>query len=1330
MNRRDQQGFFTKAAALGASYVLGAFNDNFFKQAVLLLAVGLGLERYQAWGTVLFALPFVLFSAWGGWLADRFPKKNIVVAAKSLELLAMLVGAWGIVHLHWPAIMLMLFCMGGSSTLFSPALNGSIPELFPAAQVPKVNGFFKLCTTVSILLGVMLAGWALDRTWLDTSIPFGRWLVAGGVICAAVLGLISTVRIPLWPASDRPAPAFPWLGAWNSLKDFHTLRRDPALRLCIVADATFYGISSLALLLINALGRQELGFSNTQTSLLPTALLIGICVGSLLATRGTVQSWRRWLCPACSGIGLALIAAFGVVQAPLAPQMLFWGLFAAYTAAGLCGGFFIIPVSSFIQVRPESHAKGHVLGISNCLSFTAIMLAGAVAWGLTLVQASTAHLLLGFCILASAFVFALLICGLSREADDGLPPGQPRLTRLLLALARTLLALRYRVTVNGLDQLQENGRPLLFLPNHVALSDPMLVSVLLARFQPRPLADEAQVNRPLIRPVMQLVRPVIKPDLLELGGRSRRMAAAAVEEALNRCIEALKQGDNLLFYPAGMLTQDGKEHLGGKSGVLRLVRAVPECRVILVRTRGLWGSSFSYATGKPDTLRGLALGALRLLVNGLFFMPRRAVRITFQEMDSLPVQEGAQALNRVLESWYEAEAEQGTLVPYYFWQGSASRPLPAQSEDNRGKTTGEAALPSALQEQVYALIRSFLGEDAPDLQPEMRLSADLGIDSLNLTELAVQLEQATGHSVVRLEELVTVADCVRAAAGLLSGTATVPEAPASWFAPAEGEAEGLQVPDAPNLPLAILRQAQKRPTGLILTDAQATLSWRDFWLKAVALALLLRRRCPESRIGLLLPASTAASLCWLAALLAGKTPVLLNWTTGPANFAHCVRLVEVKTILTSRRLLDRLKEQGFDQGPATEAGASFFCLEEAAGMPLTLKVSALLRSRLALAGWEGLAVPAAIPETAAILFTSGSESAPKGVPLSHENILSNCRDITEIAAFTSHDRMLAMLPPFHSLGLTVNLVLPLCFGLPAVMHPNPTEAALLVRLCRLWRPTITVAPPSFLDAMLQQASPGDLRSLRLGVVGAETCPARVYQAFAQATGGALVEGYGVTECAPVISVNRPEAPQPGTIGLPLPSVQVALVSPEGEMQRVPAGQTGMLMVRGPNVFSGYVQAAGQPAPASPFVHFEGQSWYRTGDLVRQRTDGVLVFAGRLGRFVKLGGEMLSLPQMEQVLLEYVAKRDAGQPQESETPGPALAVVSVEGEGQPELVLVSRVGISLAEANQALRSAGLSALYALRRVLIVENLPLLGSGKTDYRAVQGMLAKASHSGAPR
>ena len=377
-----------QSAALGASYTLGTFNDNFFKQAALLLAVSLGYSGFQAWGTFLFALPFVLFSAWAGWLADRFPKKYLVTAAKCLELAAMLAGAWGILSLNWTAMLLMLFCMGASSTLFSPALNGSIPEIFPPHSVPRVNALFKLFTTASILLGVMLAGAALDRQWVDTPDSFralagGRGRGAGGRA-----GLAGAALVPYRPAVPcRERPPFPWLGTWDSLNDFLRLRRDRALALVIAADAFFYFISTLVLLEINALGVRELGFSKTVTSLLPTALMLGICAGSLLAARGTPRSWRRWLVPSCCGIGCALLAAGFAPQLPQGTR--FWSLLLMYGAAGMCGGLYLIPVSSFIQVRPAPEEKGRVLGTDNCLVFSGILLASAVYWGLEFFAPST-----------------------------------------------------------------------------------------------------------------------------------------------------------------------------------------------------------------------------------------------------------------------------------------------------------------------------------------------------------------------------------------------------------------------------------------------------------------------------------------------------------------------------------------------------------------------------------------------------------------------------------------------------------------------------------------------------------------------------------------------------------------------------------------------------------------------------------------------------------------------------------------------------------------------------------------------------------------------------
>ena len=204
MSRR----FLRQTVSLGVSYTLGTFNDNFFKQAILLLAVSMGHTAVQAWGTVLFSLPFVLFSAWAGWLADRYPKCRLVLAAKALEVCAMLAGGWGLLQLHWSGMLAMLFCMGASATLFSPALNGSLPELFAREDVPRVNALFKLATTASILLGI-LAGYAVafacgmvdlsgiaGAAWfsLPRFLPFGISFEPSACIALGLLFAINSIQ--------------------------------------------------------------------------------------------------------------------------------------------------------------------------------------------------------------------------------------------------------------------------------------------------------------------------------------------------------------------------------------------------------------------------------------------------------------------------------------------------------------------------------------------------------------------------------------------------------------------------------------------------------------------------------------------------------------------------------------------------------------------------------------------------------------------------------------------------------------------------------------------------------------------------------------------------------------------------------------------------------------------------------------------------------------------------------------------------------------------------------------------------------------------------------
>ena len=360
--------------AMAITYFLGAFNDNFFKQAAMLLAVGVGLSGLQGTATMLFALPFILFSAHAGWFADRFAKKNVVVGAKFLELLAMLAGAYGLITLNWPFILAMVFIMAAQSTLFGPAINGSIPELYPKEYVTTANAVIKLVTTLAILAGIGLAGLALDQAWFATAIPFGRLLVAILVLLVSILGLVVSFGVVKRPAAGAKE-RFPWLGPLHSLADLWQVRRDPLLFTAICGDAFFYFISTIVVLVINVMGLTELGLSQTMTSLLVVALMVGVCGGAFLAAKiADGPHWYRVMAPAVLVMATGLAATFMAVQ--LGTTLRFPLVVGALALAGCGGGLFLIPLASFIQVRPRPDRKGKIIAASNFAAFSGIFLSG------------------------------------------------------------------------------------------------------------------------------------------------------------------------------------------------------------------------------------------------------------------------------------------------------------------------------------------------------------------------------------------------------------------------------------------------------------------------------------------------------------------------------------------------------------------------------------------------------------------------------------------------------------------------------------------------------------------------------------------------------------------------------------------------------------------------------------------------------------------------------------------------------------------------------------------------------------------------------------------
>ncbi len=1273
-----------KFIAMATAYCLGVFNDNYFKQAAMLMAVSAGLSHLQGTATVLFALPFILCSSLAGWLADRFPKRTVVIWSKVLELLAALLGAVGMITGNWPCILAMVFLMGLQATFFSPALNGSIPELYPVHYVPKANAILKLVTTLSILLGIATAGISLDQgVFRVGDLPPGATLVSIIVVAVAAIGLVAGFGIHCQPAAAKDK-AIPWFGPISSLKDLLSICSDRQMLIAFFADNFFYFLATIVVLTINTIGIKELGFSQTITSLLSMSLMLGICVGSFLAARWvTINRWSRLLSPSATGMAAGLFGAGITVLLPVAVQLP-WITMALITT-GVCGGLFLIPVASFLQVRPAAADKGVVLATVNFSGFVGILLAGTIfSWLDTLLAPAVVMSCLGALTLFAAWFVSLL----KNPRFNPLPTILHRIFTLVISL-------RYRVEVVGLASImKKDGQGILFLPNHQALIDPVIVmSVLYPGFRPRPLSDAEQAEMGLNRLIMRHIRPITIPD----AKRNGRDGKARIKEALRETAQALTMGDNILLYPSGRLCRSAREDLAGNSGVEYILNSVPGVRTVLVRTTGLWGSSFSWGRGvEPSIYNNLGRYLRFLLANAFFFGPRRKVTIELAEDRSLPHIKDRQEINQALETFYNARPHSNTDVPYFWWQGRTPVLLP---EPEKGRACGDITnIPETTKSLIIEKISQLTGQKArgTDL-----LANDLAMDSLTMMELAAWLEGEFGMPVDNLAALVSVNDCILAAAGQSLHAAPAAEKPVGekWL---ESSGNRLSLGHQITITDLFLAQAKRTPCKIILADRLAGEKTFRQILTAIFVLKPILEKVPGEHVGIMLPASVSGAILYLATLFSGKIPVMINWTVGVANVQHGLKLTGVTTIVTARALHQKLSGQGVD---LTAVSADWLFLDEIAPkIPLTKKIGAALQARFA----PGSLGRVSIPKIATILFTSGSESRPKAVPLTHDNIIANLKDFSSIVSFNDDNRLLGMLPPFHSLGLVGTIILPLCLGLRTVYHANPTEASVLAGLIERYSVSILIGTPTFLLGIIKAATAQQVQSLRLVFTGAEKCPEPTYQALQQINPAAtLCEGYGITECSPLVSINRVEDPQPGTIGRIMPSMEYAIVDHETE-RRVVIGNQGILLVRGPNIFGGYYQDGN----GAGFRQFDERRWYDTGDFVKEDAAGVLTFCGRKKRFIKLGGEMISLPAIENVLLTgFTGSSDNG---------PLLAVEATPTDDHPEVVLFTTRDITREEANGRIKEAGLSPLHNIRIVRKIGEIPVLGTGKTDYKMLQKML----------
>lgn len=888
------------------------------------------------------------------------------------------------------------------------------------------------------------------------------------------------------------------------------------------------------------------------------------------------------------------------------------------------------------------------------------------------------------------------------------------LITLLAWFLRALLALRYRIHVEGLDQViaEHRGKKggILFLPNHPAEIDPvMLMAFLWKPFHPRPLIVE---HFYYLKGFHAFIRAVGALPLPTMDAVANSWKAKQIEKNLRKIKEGRERGENFLIYPAGRLKLTGLETLGGASFLHNLVSRDPEAQIVLIRTTGLWGSLFSRAiTGKaPDFGKTLWEGFKIILQNGIFFSPRRTVKIEICTAPAdFPMKGSRLDFNRYLENWYNQYPEKGpetlALVPFAF----LSKELPTVANVEQKRPEQKIAVPPQVEKEIIGQLVQLARRPPEKIQPEMNLSYDLGLDSLDLTELYLFLEERSGGQVIPPEEIQTVGDLLQVAAGAHREREEEGERPkVAW--PSEHLRPSPMPPLGKTLHESFLLQCDRMGAKIACADAlSGLLSYSK--LKRMALILSLKIRNMEGeKIGILLPSTCAAYLLILATLFAKKTPVMLNWTTGVRALEHAAKLTNLTTVISSMRFLGR-KEVG-DLGPIDEKIVlledlrfSLGWKEKIGGIFYSWQKGKRLLKTLGLDKIEE-------EEPAVILFTSGTESLPKGVPLTHKNLLSN-----QGAAFASidlgaKDRLLGVLPPFHSFGFSVTGLLPLLCGMQVAYSPDPTDSHALAHAIEHWKPTLFCAAPSFIKALFRAAKPEQLASVKLFVSGAEKAPQELFEYVAKlGPDHEMIEGYGITECAPIVTITLPKRPRKG-VGTPLPGVRLCVIDPETK-QILATKQEGEICISGPNVFPGYLGSA-----PSPFIELEGKRWYRSSDRGFLDEEGNLYLSGRLKRFVKIGGEMISLAGLEEELLRLAKEKQWAQIKED---GPQLAVaVREKGSEKPLIILITTFEVDLEAVNLALKESGYGRLIKMAEVKRVKEIPLTGTGKTHYRLLDETL----------
>ena len=878
-------------------------------------------------------------------------------------------------------------------------------------------------------------------------------------------------------------------------------------------------------------------------------------------------------------------------------------------------------------------------------------------------------------------------------------------SKILAFKIRLLLRFRYKISIKGSENLQNNS-PVLFLPNHQALIDPVILLSQIHRFSTAtPVMSEKYFNMPVAKWYFKRLGAVRVSDL-DRGSRDTNVLKLITRSVL----KGLRHNNNIVIYPSGQIAGQGYEKIFNKKSAFHIVGKIPEnVQIVGVRISGLWGSMFSKAkSGKsPNFFVQLLKGFFYVLANLLFFLPKRSVSIEFEDITQIAKEKvllGQKPFNTFLEDFYNLHGEEKVLfLKHIFYLPQIKRKVAeritgsAEDVNDLALPTDAETIPEDTLEKVKGIVASVLNIDPDQIVLNSNLVLDLGADSLNIVEIVSELEnQFKGFSSPEINGIKTIGDLCLVVLGQFS---TSSDLKPCYLDPNLSRSGFIHVDPEKNILWQFLDTFTTNQKEYFVYDAMlGSTNRKTFLLKAAVVAELIKKKVKGQHVGIMLPALQSTTLLVIATYLAGKIPVMLNWTVGKKVLEHCTETAGVEVILSADGFIKKIEEQL----PESIKSKLILLEKEIPKIGIASKIKGLLVSKFP----KLLLNYKHINDTAVILFTSGSEALPKAVPLTHHNITSDLHGTFELMKIENKTIFLGFLPPFHSFGFTALTAFPLVSGIRVAYTPNPTDAREVLKILKHTKSNLLVGTPGFLKMLMAVGSAYYFKSVRYVISGAEAMPLVLKELFDSLTTDAkLLEGYGITECAPILSANPVDKQKMNSVGKFIPGLEHLIIDLATGKQVLP-GEAGMIYVRGKNVFHGYL---GEET-LNPFEEINGKTYYKTGDLGYVDDDGYLFITGRLKRFIKIAGEMISLPFIEKILLEKYS-------------GEEKQVLAVEGSDKTtpaQIVVFTTLHINLDEINNYLLKNGVAPIAKIRQIIEMDEIPVLGTGKTDYKVLRKML----------